>query len=795
MSKTRHNLAITAFILLTSACGDDSDSNQVVVPEQKNEVSSVYELGACSKQNASDTIFVVSENVYYYCNGSDWEMLTDWQDESDSNNTEKQDVLSSGQQEPKSSETISSSSSEMTTYSCSAEPQSSNTSIQSSTSKEESSSSSVDEIDSSESTSANSNIIKNKSVSGVVQFGPFLEDAKIGVAEIFGNNSYSASLPGNRGKLSGNNGEYTLSKISLKSQYARFKVRGLYYNYVTWENSTDSIDLYAVTDLSSRNRVNINILTDLERAYIVDLMDSGYDISSAKKQIERRIFESFFIDPTDFGYAEDLDMFGNDDASGALLAITILFLGNEGDFLWNNPKKMAGIADWALDAEINGRLKTIRKGLESRYASATIPNFEKYIHQLWANYLLGPCDNDSIPLGYIKQVTNSDSKYYVSNYADSTNKNRFVCSNGFEVPTWFVASDIDKDTRDWGKEFNEGDVRNGQINSNLTYVFRDGDWRLGTELDSLLAKAGGKGCVVLDDTSDVKYNDVYYVCKKTSGWVVAPDIYNDTYEYRSECKTTGEGNGSFFSGRVNINNIYVCDNGNFRIADSTEVYWNKACLNSMRDTSIVFENQLSYYKCTDNKWVFNVELNSGIVKDNAGTEYKTITIGNQIWMAQNLNYKSDFYYSYSPDYKNGGQLYNWAAAYDSLKKESSSRLICNESGEKCVFRGLCPEGWHLPNVSEVKTLFSVTGQSGTALNAYGFSVIYTGYYRRETTVKYVYKGTYAYFWANGCEKCYSSAFWRVSSLGVKTDFTWDDVMDDFPQMIDYLSIRCIKDEK
>ncbi len=101
---------------------------------------------------------------------------------------------------------------------------------------------------------------------------------------------------------------------------------------------------------------------------------------------------------------------------------------------------------------------------------------------------------------------------------------------------WRRASNIEMDTATWGHNHNEGDVRNGNVNTTLTYVYQDGNWRLGTELDSLLVKAGGTACITDGDTSTVKYNDVYYVCTpQTSGyvvrkWVVAPDIYNDTYE-------------------------------------------------------------------------------------------------------------------------------------------------------------------------------------------------------------------------------------------------------------------------
>lgn len=127
--------------------------------------------------------------------------------------------------------------------------------------------------------------------------------------------------------------------------------------------------------------------------------------------------------------------------------------------------------------------------------------------------------------------------------------------------------------------------------------------------------------------------------------------------------------------------------------------------------------------------------------------YKTVAIGTQTWMAENLAYlpgvnaKSDNssivakYYVYSYDgtsvsdikasrnYTTYGVLYNWAAAGSA-----------------------CPSGWHLPSSAEWTTLESYEGGSSTAgtslkatsgwerysgisnLDTYGFSALPGGYY-------------------------------------------------------------------
>ncbi len=98
--------------------------------------------------------------------------------------------------------------------------------------------------------------------------------------------------------------------------------------------------------------------------------------------------------------------------------------------------------------------------------------------------------------------------------------------------------------------------------------------------------------------------------------------------------------------------------------------------------------------------------------DPNGTSYSTVTIGEQIWMGENLSYDNgcmsvDYEYDtdvgrcfypmdfYGENYEEYGLLYQWSVVMDGYLANDN-----NPSG----IRGICPEGWHLPSDSEWKEL-------------------------------------------------------------------------------------------
>ena len=202
-----------------------------------------------------------------------------------------------------------------------------------------------------------------------------------------------------------------------------------------------------------------------------------------------------------------------------------------------------------------------------------------------------------------------------------------------------------------------------------------------------------------------------------------------------------------------------------------------------------------------------------------GQTYKTVKIGTQTWMAENLNYaytgvpykvgghiSDSTSWCYDNDPANCakyGRLYTWAAAMDSVGTWSANGKGCGYN-KTCSptypVRGVCPEGWHLPTQTEWNTLFTAVGGSsaagkmlkstsgwngsGNGTDAYSFSALPAG--GRYDDGNFYGEGSSAYFWGSSeYDSDYAFRMYLYYGRGLADLDSRDK---------DYgFSVRCVKD--
>ena len=190
--------------------------------------------------------------------------------------------------------------------------------------------------------------------------------------------------------------------------------------------------------------------------------------------------------------------------------------------------------------------------------------------------------------------------------------------------------------------------------------------------------------------------------------------------------------------------------------------------------------------------------------------YKTVKIGDQVWMAENLKFKYDWGRAHSECVgkrsdlcEKYGRHYSWVAVMDSIGIFSDDAKGCGtkecEKAERV--RGACPAGWHVPSFSEWNVLIDVAGGSdiagknlrstkdltkdSVATDSLGFGLVCGGFISSEGTLNV---GDYAYYytstWEDGAAKTVLTKY--------NTSKIWDynEELDSYEEY----TVRCVKDE-
>jgi uncharacterized protein (TIGR02145 family) len=216
-----------------------------------------------------------------------------------------------------------------------------------------------------------------------------------------------------------------------------------------------------------------------------------------------------------------------------------------------------------------------------------------------------------------------------------------------------------------------------------------------------------------------------------------------------------------------------------------------------------------------------------------GQTYRTVKIGNQTWMAENLK----FYAEGSVCFGEGshvrgldeetreprrvilsdieiqancvryGRLYNWATAME--LPSTCNNNVCASQVQTPHHQGICPAGWHIPSGAEWEALVNHAGGSSVAgvrlrsregwhidsyyipgTDDYGFSALPGG-------IGHGYDGLDGDFYSNG----YAGVWWSTTEgNGTSVAQQWiinhssRGVLDRLASnKMNQLSLRCVKD--
>jgi uncharacterized protein (TIGR02145 family) len=170
-----------------------------------------------------------------------------------------------------------------------------------------------------------------------------------------------------------------------------------------------------------------------------------------------------------------------------------------------------------------------------------------------------------------------------------------------------------------------------------------------------------------------------------------------------------------------------------------------------------------------------------------GKTYRTVQIGEQVWMTQNLNYEAEGSVCYENDPAKGekyGMLYDWNTAMKA-----------------------CPSGWHLPSDEEWQILFyftvgkDITGNgkklkaesgwnenkevnSGNGTDDFGFSALPGGY--GSSNGNFINVGNCGYWWS---ASEYDANYAYSRSMGFNSEYTYWN----YSEKSRLLSVRCVMD--
>jgi len=456
--------------------------------------------------------------------------------------------------------------------------------------------------------------------------------------------------------------------------------------------------------------------------------------------------------------------------------LTDFSLGFRGTGIWDNNAAKNAMADWAAMAN----LASIRNYILSWGLSSVVPDFEKYIRAYWyANY-------------GIDKVCDASSE----NTTVNSNKGvEFICRDNF----WSLGSkysETDRDTFGWGSVCSvSGEIRQGNV-SDKKYICKNSSWNVASDYE---LDVGGLGnCSTEGVLKDGLVSGKKYVCEGSSWKLASVDVGLGACTAANQGMTANNGA-----------DYYTCDSNVWRKA--TEYERDVGGLGNCSTEGVIKDGQVSgtRYACKNKVWVIAtkcLESKSCLTFTDSrdGQSYFYVKIGEQTWMAENLNYNATGSKCYNDEPAKCamyGRLYNWATAM-AIDAKYNSEIW---DGSDVKHKGICPSGWHIPSDAEWYALMAAAGgvstagtklkatggwndyqgKSGNGTDDHGFSALPSG--NGNSSGSFGYVGSRGLWWS-ATES--DASFTHIRYM----DYNYASVLSGYgDKAAGLFSVRCVKD--
>jgi len=254
--------------------------------------------------------------------------------------------------------------------------------------------------------------LEKEIISGYIQKGPYINGTSIAVSELDGKLNPTGKVFNTQ--ISDNKGSFELRNIMLNSNFVEIIANGYYFNENTGKISSSQLTLHGLTDLADSSYANVNILTELEKNRVVNLVSEGLPFKSAKIQAQKELLDLFQIVKTDIKTSEYLDIMKEGEDNTILLAVSLIMQGmrTEAELseliaeISTDMKSDGILNNQALGAKLINDIRLInlpevRNYIAQRYSELNteidVPDFEKYVDGFINNTNFEITNNISYP--------------------------------------------------------------------------------------------------------------------------------------------------------------------------------------------------------------------------------------------------------------------------------------------------------------------------------------------------------------------------------------------------------------